>query len=351
MSVTLRTRINSNGSTSLRLDINFNGKRWIETLQNIKIITHPSTPEQRQKNKDNMALAEKIAFQRGQELDAGQHDIDLNQGKKILVVDWMQSYVNKYKKKDLRNMQGVLNRFKSFLDEQKIKALSFAQLKEHHIIDFQDYLLAHSIGEGSSSYFARFKRLLKRARQEGIIKYNPAQDVRTKGIKARKKDVLSTDEIITLSSTPIESVEIRRAALFCTMCGLRWIDVKQLEWKNIRGNSMSIRQTKTQEDLDIPLNNSALKLLGKRGEGKVFNLPSANGANKTLGRWVKRAKIDKKITWHNLRHSYGTALISLGTDVLTTSKLLGHKSLRHTQRYIDSSKELKEAAINKLDIL
>jgi hypothetical protein len=170
MSITVRTRINSDGTSSLRLDIYHNGKRWIETLQNIKLITRPSTPGERQQNKEKMSLAEQIAHERAKQLDASEHDIEIDTGKKILVVDWMQSYVDKYKKKDKRNMQGALNRFKKFLQEQNIKALSFAALKEHHIIDFQDYLLARSVGEGAASYFNRFKKMLKRAKQEKIIK-------------------------------------------------------------------------------------------------------------------------------------------------------------------------------------
>ncbi len=82
----------------------------------------------------------------------------------------------------------------------------------------------------------------------------------------------------------------------------------------------------------------------------VFQLPSANGANKTVRAWVMRAKINKKITWHNARHSFGTNLIFNDVDVLTASKLLGHKSMKNTQRYVDVANEMKEKATNKIDI-
>jgi len=66
--------------------------------------------------------------------------------------------------------------------------------------------------------------------------------------------------------------------------------------------------------------------------------------------WVKRAGINKKVTWHNARHSFGTNLIFTNTDVLTASKLLGHTSLRHTQRYVDTAEEMKRKSIDRLNI-
>jgi site-specific recombinase XerD len=109
---------------------------------------------------------------------------------------------------------------------------------------------------------------------------------------------------------------------------------------------MNVRQSKTGEAVAIPLNETALKLLRKvdKDEAKVFNLPTANGANKTLKAWVSRAGIRKSITWHNGRHSFGTNLIFNDVDVLTTSKLLGHTTLKNTHRYVEAANEMKERA-------
>ncbi|MEO6704807.1 MAG: tyrosine-type recombinase/integrase, partial [Ginsengibacter sp.] len=115
---------------------------------------------------------------------------------------------------------------------------------------------------------------------------------------------------------------------------------------------MNLSQSKTDEELLTNLNETAINLLQEPGnkEDKVFNLHTNNGANKTLKAWVKRAKIDKKITWHNARHSYGTNLIFTGADILTTSKLLGHTSIKHTHRYVDVANEMKEKANDKINI-
>jgi integrase/recombinase XerD len=351
MSVTLRKRKNSDGTTTLLLDIYHNGKRKYEFLKELRL-SKGTNPADKIKNKDNLALAQKIVAKRSHELAASDYDMVTDIGKNTLVAEWMQWFIDKYKKKDKRNLQGALNRFSNFLIQEKLQALTFGRINEVIISDFQDYLREHSKGEGASSYFNRFKKMMKQAYKNKLMLHNPATDVSTVQGKAKKKDVLTLEEIQVLANTPTESkFDVKRACLFALVTGLRWIDVKALSWENVnlKEGFISIPQSKTENDVQINLNRTAIEILGKQGKGLVFDLPTANGANKTLKAWVKRAKIQKKITFHNLRHSFGTNLIFTGADVTTASNLLGHTSLRHTQRYVRAAKELKERATDKLN--
>ena len=353
MSVKLRKRKNADGTTSLRLDIYNNGERKIETLKHLQL-AKASTLLGREHNKKKLQQAEEIAIARGAELQAMDYSMITDAGKKTIVVEWMQSFINNYKKKDIRNMQGALNKFKIFLDEEKKTGLTFGNLTPLLIEDFMEYLESISTGEGASSYYNRYKKMLKQAYRKNIIKVNPIDKVEKKiNGKAKKKDILTIPELKILAATPTESSEVRRAFLFSCVTGLRWIDVKSLKWSsiNIDSKQMNVAQSKTDENVAIPLNHTAIELLKEVGkkEDYVFMLPSANGANKTVNAWVKRAKIDKKITWHNARHSFGTNLIFNDVDVLTASKLLGHTSMKHTQRYVKASQEMKEKATDKVN--
>lgn len=211
-----------------------------------------------------------------------------------------------------------------------------------------------STGEGASSYFNRFKKMVKQAYRQKLLQHNPAPEVKTIQGNSKRKDTLTLDEIRQLSTTTTESSEVKRAFLFSCVTGLRWIDVTSLKWDdiNMKNKYMTLQQSKTEKQVTINLSDTAVKLLGKPGKADafVFELPTANSANKSLKAWVRRAGIEKKITWHNARHSFRTNLIFYGADVTIASNLLGHSTLKHTQRYVKAAGELKERATDKLNI-
>ncbi len=354
MSVTLRKRLNADGTTSLRLDIYSNGVHKIETLKHLKL-ARVSNNLDRVANKELLQKAEAIRLARTVELEGSNYNMDSDAGKKTIITIWMQTYIDAYSKKDKRNMQGVLNRFSDFLKEINKDGLTFGNLTALLIEDFIDYLEANSTGEGAKSYFNRFKKMLKNAYRKKFLKDNILDLIerKVKG-KAKRKDTLTLDELKILNDTPTESSEVKRAFLFSCVTGLRWCDIKPLVWQSIdiSNKRMNVTQNKTNEDLSITLNVTALGLLSKPGlpHEKVFNLPSANGANKTLKAWVKRAGLTKVITWHNARHSFGTNLILNEVDVLTASKLLGHTTMAQTQRYVKTAEELKQRATDRINI-
>src|SRR6188474_2070985 len=110
MSVILRKRKNGDGTTSLRLDIYYEGKRWIETLTMLQLSKRSNLAD-RESNKEKLVTAEKIAVRRASDLQANGYSMDTETGRKTVITVWMQSFVKAYQKKDKRNMQGALNRF------------------------------------------------------------------------------------------------------------------------------------------------------------------------------------------------------------------------------------------------
>ena len=99
----------------------------------------------------------------------------------------------------------------------------------------------------------------------------------------------------------------------------------------------------------IPLNDGLLGLIGNGNrEERIFTLPSHTMCLKALRHWVKRAGIDKHITWHCARHSFAVNILNNGANIKTVASLLGHSGLSQTEKYTRAVDSLKEAAINSL---
>jgi site-specific recombinase XerD len=87
----------------------------------------------------------------------------------------------------------------------------------------------------------------------------------------------------------------------------------------------------------------------------VFALPSHTMALKALRRWTKFAGIDKHITFHCARHSFGTNMAATaaqkGFSVRVVQEMMGHSSLKYTERYtrvVDEQKKQAMAELSKM---
>ena len=61
------------------------------------------------------------------------------------------------------------------------------------------------------------------------------------------------------------------------------------------------------------------------------------------------AGIEKTFSFHVARHTFATLALTAGVDIYTTSQLLGHANIRHTQRYAQIINSKKDHAVSLLD--
>lgn len=81
-------------------------------------------------------------------------------------------------------------------------------------------------------------------------------------------------------------------------------------------------------------------------DDKVFHLPAHANVDAALKRIAKKVGIEKKISFHTSRHTFGTLIQAATGDIETTKKLMGHKSLKSTAIYADVLTEEKVKAID-----
>lgn len=333
-------------------------------LLNLYLWRAPRTSAERAQNRETLNIAKRLRFERGQQILSDRQGYRLKKSDNVNLYEWMQLYIDKYTKTDIRQMRRARTLLMEFCAETPdyarfARRLNPKQLTRDMVSHFADYLQYRFTGEGPHTVFARFKKMMKAATMEDLFAKNPCEGVTMRidnGII--KKDILSLAEIQQLISTRYEgqSDDIRRAFIFCLYTGLRWCDVKDLRYSNVdfANRLLKFDQNKTRghssaSGVMIPLSAGLLALIGHgRRDDLIFALPSHTMCLKSLRRWTARAGIDKHITWHCARHSFAVNVLTRGADIKTVSSLLGHASLKHTEKYTRAVDTLKRAAIDSL---
>lgn len=216
-------------------------------------------------------------------------------------------------------------------------------------------------------YYNTFICALGAAESDGLI-INPARRVKAEDKKVIKgegaqREFLTAEELGRMEATLMRNEETKRAFLFACYTGLRISDICSLTYGDIKQEQAAtgqriyiVRKTmvKTRRVVSVPLSKKALSYLPadfsqKSKDTKVFNLPTVGAVNDSLKTWAKDAKVDKVVTFHTSRHTFATLALTLGVDVFTTSKLLGHQNVRTTQIYAEVIDAKKEQAISLFD--
>jgi integrase/recombinase XerD len=137
----------------------------------------------------------------------------------------------------------------------------------------------------------------------------------------------------------------------CYGMGLRVSEIVNLKITDIDSKNMQvfIEQAKGKKDryANLPLSIlEQLRLYFKEYtpkkylfEGQYGDRYSARSAQQVFKDALKKAKINKKVGIHGLRHSFATHLLEAGTDVTFIQQLLGHNDLKTTLRYTHVSKK------------
>ena len=376
--VRIRFKQLSNGNQSIYLEYytgdvirkeNYvGGKRKYEFL---KLYLIPErTREDKAKNEATLALAKAIQSRRIVEVQNDAHGFQNTNKSRVNLLDYLENIGKQSAEQGSRNYaRTVLNTVRA-LKLFRGDYIAFRDVDKEFLSEFTDYLrqmpkaskygVLKTGGRLSAnsvvSYYGTLRTAINRAYKEGIITVNPTKEFDFAS-KVRqepsRREYLTIDELKTLINTECRHEIVKRAFLFSCLCGLRVSDIRKLKWCDLQRSGGRVRieitMQKTKEPLYLPISDEALKWLPERGEANdsdfIFPLTHEGTVNDTLQHWAKVAGITKHISFHVARHTHATMMLTLGADLYTVSKLLGHKNIATTQIYAKIVDKKKEEAI------
>jgi integrase len=327
----------------------------------IYLIDKPKTPSDRQSNKNNLLLAESIKAMRELEIKNGLYGFTNEFKQSTNFIDYFTVLMEKRQQSEgnYGNWKSTLKHLTEFAGTK----ISFREIDDNFCENFRDYLIntakktsGQPLSSSSvSSYFNKFRACLKEAVKKKIIISNPATDVTNPKVIESEREYLTFDELKAIVKAECRYDVLKRAFLFSCLTGLRWSDINKLKWSMIQNTYGMCRYTfnhqKTKELQYLDISDQARGYLGEQGnpDEKVFTgLKYSSYMNVAISKWMMKAGITKHITFHCARHTFSVLQMTLGTEIFTLSKLLGHSQLKTTLIYAKIIDEKKREAVNKI---
>ena len=364
--VRLREKELANGVRSLYLDIYVNGKRSYEFL---KLYLIPETnPQAKVQNENTMRAANTIKLNRILEITnnkAGLKNTSIRA--KMLLKDWMETFRQAQEQKGVKDQKLIHNTVHA-LTAYNIN-VAMRDVNRDYIIGLTNFLRNdYRSPRGKKlkdysviNYLGCLRNALNMAVREDVIADNPIMKLSAQDkVKApeSQREFLTIEEVQQLEATDSPYPHIKQAFLFACYTGLRCSDVRSITWGKIVKDGEKYRlhtvMFKTKRPFYIPLSKKAMQWMPERGnktdDDLIFeNIPVQVNTKLYLQPWLDKAGITKPITFHCSRHTFGTMMLTLGADIYTTSKLMGHTKVEVTQIYAKIINKKKDDAVSLID--
>ncbi|MFN3802959.1 tyrosine-type recombinase/integrase [Belliella pelovolcani] len=378
MKITLKEKKLQNGMISLYLEYykgsttdQETGKRkHLRDFEFLKIYLYskPSNLIEKRENKENLKLAEDILAIKKSNYIQGRYDIRNTSKSKRPFLDYYEEMMEDKKTNKSDKNYGVWMSAHSHLVKFISPNLTFDEIDDDFVQKVRNYYDTKAetksdlpLSQNSKySYFNKFKACLRKAFDEGYLSINYAGRAKSFEQGESQREYLTLNELKSLAKTDCKYDVLKRAFIFSCLTGLRWSDINNLTWANVRDEGLdptndqrsiykvNFRQEKTDAIEYLYISEQARELLGERSSPshRVFTgLKYGVTYNSELVRWCNRAGVFKHITFHSARHTNAVLLLENGADLYTVQKRLGHKEIRTTAIYAKIiDQKMKESA-------
>lgn len=230
---------------------------------------------------------------------------------------------------------------------------SISDIDNNDVIQFNnDYIIANLLSASFQNQVVNGLKLFYQVVSDKQIEVGLLHRPRR---EKKLPNVLSKDEVKRILDAP-KNIKHKAMLSLIYACGLRRGELLYLTLKDIQSERkvIVIRQAKGKKDRIVPISMKLIELLRTyyqlhKPQKWLFEgqIPGSQYSEKSLEsvmkQSVEKAKIDKPVSLHWLRHSYATHLLESGTDLRYIQELLGHRSSRTTEIYTHvSTKNLEQ---------
>lgn len=234
--------------------------------------------------------------------------------------------------------------------------LFFSQINLDFIQRYEQYMRAelHNGSNTVARTMKRFKYLVTQAINKDYMKEDPFRKYSV-AKEPTHREFLTMKEVQQLEKLSNKALtdgmkNTLQAFLFCCYTGLRYQDVCNLTFADIRDKKLHIQMHKTKDQVVIPLTDKARQLIPKPAtKGKVFTVYTNQKCNQHLKALGPIAGVDKILTFHVARHTFATLSLDLGIPMEVVQKLLGHTDIRVTQIYAKVIDKRRDKEMEKWD--
>ena len=181
--------------------------------------------------------------------------------------------------------------------------------------------------------------------------------------KESKLPVVMSEEEVTRMICSIDNLKHKAIVVTIYSCGLRLSELLNLKIKDIESdrNILRVRNGKGKKDRTTILSLKTITLLREyyrayKPKDYLFEGPhggrySTKSVHNIIKHSLVRAKINKSVSAHTLRHSFATHLLENGTDLRYIQTLLGHSSPKTTEIYTQVSTQRLKTIKSPVDNL
>jgi len=307
--------------------------------------------------------------------------------------DYFKSWYEVFKEPHIseitqRKYETTQKKIKQHFGEIKLKDVKI----EHYQRFINEYGSTHAIAS-TRKINHQLKTCLNHAEHTGLITSNPTYNIKLSGRPAKdeSKKYLDESDAKKLNKALLQDYDGsqtgRAMCIFALNTGCRLGEVMALTENKIDRKNMiitidsswdykitntfsttkttsSVRQIaidqQTLDILDICINyyKRLAMRTGQRNHKnlvfltKRFSPISSNGVDNSLQKAIKRAGIEKSITFHGLRHTHASLLLLKGVDIGFVAKRLGHKnSVITSEIYAHVLKETEDKGNSEISLL